>query len=354
MKRLCLTVMILFATTQSYAVQNCTYTQGFWKNHEMLWPIQDPGLCGLTWLEILNTPVAGNSWYNVAHQWIAATLNVENGAIPTPEVAQALEDAQNFLFPDNQNVCQITPEERADALAAKDILDEFNNGNSPGGPPHCDDLPDPGPTPTPTPGPTATPSPTTTPVPTPTPTPGPTATPVPTVTPAPSATPTPTATPAPTATPDPDTPIQMFASCSPLKIKLLPVEKHILGRLDQLKVSGRLAHSNVSDIVSFQLRNAKGVIAEATAACDFTKPTSCRLIDKDAKKNGGVNRFKLKIKPNFSQFQLTYYGNLQEATLPGMCLWVRFGGQPMIEMCGYWNQLKNGWKLPLEQARKWN
>jgi hypothetical protein len=120
----------------------CTLTQGYWKNHhaqaenpaqQQPWPLDEGNLlCDQTWLDILHTPPKGDAWYVVAHQWIAASLNVAAGAAPTPEVTAALSQADAML-----SDCAIDPDEHDDALAAADLLDAFNNGAV--GPGHCDD-----------------------------------------------------------------------------------------------------------------------------------------------------------------------------------------------------------------------
>ena len=61
-------------------VAGCTLTPGFWKNHSQL-ITEDTLLCEETWIDILNTPPRrGNAFYILAHQWIAAELNVADGA----------------------------------------------------------------------------------------------------------------------------------------------------------------------------------------------------------------------------------------------------------------------------------
>ena len=122
--------------------EGCTYTQGYWRNHhrysprpnqEIAWPIdEDTELCGQTWLENLRTPAAGNVFYVVSHQWIAASLNAANGASTPPEVVEALDTIEAMLAD-----CEIDDSEREEALAHKDVLDFFNNGEI--GPGHCDD-----------------------------------------------------------------------------------------------------------------------------------------------------------------------------------------------------------------------
>jgi hypothetical protein len=123
----------------------CTLTQGYWKNHNEFgskkqavdWPAPHDErdlLCGAEWLAILKTPPAGgNAWLIVAHQYIAAMLNVAAGASTTAQVDQALADAQQFL----DATCSSAPaSEFPDAINAAAILDAYNNGDI--GPGHCD------------------------------------------------------------------------------------------------------------------------------------------------------------------------------------------------------------------------
>jgi hypothetical protein len=63
----------------------CTLTQGYWKNHADAWPVTSLTLGTLSYtkaqlLSILDTPVVGNSLISLAHQLIAAKLNIANGA----------------------------------------------------------------------------------------------------------------------------------------------------------------------------------------------------------------------------------------------------------------------------------
>src|SRR4030042_6097989 len=87
----------------------CTLTPGYWKTHSMLgpapyddtWAMLEGGLgedtifflSGQTWYEVLWTPPAkGNAYYILAHAFIAAKLNLLNGASSTPEVDAVLID----------------------------------------------------------------------------------------------------------------------------------------------------------------------------------------------------------------------------------------------------------------------
>ncbi len=72
-------------TTSVPCTAGCTYTQGFWKNHPAAWPVNSLTLGSVTYtkndlLDILGTPVQGNGLVSLAHQLIAAKLNIANGA----------------------------------------------------------------------------------------------------------------------------------------------------------------------------------------------------------------------------------------------------------------------------------
>ncbi|MGH7723930.1 MAG: hypothetical protein ACREOU_00735 [Candidatus Eiseniibacteriota bacterium] len=123
--------------------ENCTFTQGFWKNHPEVWPVVGLTIAGHFYtaselLDIFNEPARGNGLLILAHQLIAAKLNIENGADPTAAsasiaAAEALIGALiippvggGFLDPD-------------DVSALTGALDLYNNGLS--GPPHCGTVP---------------------------------------------------------------------------------------------------------------------------------------------------------------------------------------------------------------------
>src|SRR6185436_1078878 len=80
---------------------NCTYTVGYWKNHPEAWaPVTGLTLGSVFYtnaqlLQILNQPVAGNGLISLAHQLIAAKLNIAHGADPTVvAITIAAADAQ--------------------------------------------------------------------------------------------------------------------------------------------------------------------------------------------------------------------------------------------------------------------
>lgn len=110
----------------------CTLTQGYWKNHS--WP---GGIVGMPiWftVEALKTPVKGNAWYQLAHQYIAAYLNSLSSAFVPPEVQNALDDAKSLL---GDEIIEVTEENKAPFIDAAEILVNYNEGLS--GVPHCPD-----------------------------------------------------------------------------------------------------------------------------------------------------------------------------------------------------------------------
>jgi hypothetical protein len=93
----------LTCETASCSVGGCTYTQGYWKTHGPIptgnnvneWPVTSLALGNVTYtdlelLAIFNTPAAGNGLIALAHQLIAAKLNVASGADDTAVVADIL------------------------------------------------------------------------------------------------------------------------------------------------------------------------------------------------------------------------------------------------------------------------
>jgi hypothetical protein len=89
----------------------CTLTQGYWKTHGPVgcvtgnnsneWPVNNLTLGTVAYTDlqlcsILNTPAAGNGLIALAHQLIAAKLNIANGADGT-DVAQAIIDADALI-----------------------------------------------------------------------------------------------------------------------------------------------------------------------------------------------------------------------------------------------------------------
>ena len=79
----------------------CVFSQGFWKNHPEAWPVTELQLGNLTYnqqelLSILRQPVRGNGLVLLAHQLIAAKLNIANGADGSC-IHQTLADAGSLI-----------------------------------------------------------------------------------------------------------------------------------------------------------------------------------------------------------------------------------------------------------------
>jgi hypothetical protein len=148
----------------------CTYTQGYWKTHSMYGPAgpYDPtwaqregenavffdegnpkfpsatATVPFTWYSMFWTPPAGgNAYIILAHQYMAAWLNVNNVdplkaaniALLTPTYGDVLADAE-YLLKTFDPYTPLTMEQRAEFIELAGILDMFNNGEL--GVPHCD------------------------------------------------------------------------------------------------------------------------------------------------------------------------------------------------------------------------
>lgn len=126
------------------SIRNCTYTQGFWKTHPEDWPVLSLAVGGMTYtqaqlLSIFNTPAAGNGLLSLAHQLIAAKLNLANGATPGATVLAQINAADALITGSCGGdkippigTCYIDP---GTTSSHTDDLDTFNNGLA--GIPHC-------------------------------------------------------------------------------------------------------------------------------------------------------------------------------------------------------------------------
>lgn len=125
----------------------CTLTPGYWKTHSSYGPAPYDDtwaklgedtlffMSGQTYYQVLWTPSAGgNAYYILARAYIAATLNILNGASATTEVNEALEGAETFFFAYTPS-SSLPKSVRAQALSYASLLDQYNNGYI--GPGHC-------------------------------------------------------------------------------------------------------------------------------------------------------------------------------------------------------------------------
>jgi hypothetical protein len=125
------------------AGEDCTLTQGYWKNHPNAWPVSSLELGNVTYtkqqaLDILATSVNGNGLVALAHQLIATKLNLASGSTSTV-VTQAVADADALI-----GVLVVPPVgtgslTTTQASALTHSLDDFNKGDT--GPGHCEGVP---------------------------------------------------------------------------------------------------------------------------------------------------------------------------------------------------------------------
>ena len=83
--------------------EDCTLTQGYWKNHQAQWPVSALTLGAEDYdqaelLTLLHTQTQGDASLVLGHQLIAALLNVENGAAPGTSTQAALDDSQDWMM----------------------------------------------------------------------------------------------------------------------------------------------------------------------------------------------------------------------------------------------------------------
>ena len=145
------TANLICKTQDCRGGDGCTYTQGFWKTHGPTgclngnntneWPAaalpMTLGTVQYTDLElcsILNKPAAGNGLISLAHQLIAAKLNLAKGANPT-DAAAAIAAADALIG--GLVVPPVGAGSLANAVtsALTDALTDYNEGAT--GPGHC-------------------------------------------------------------------------------------------------------------------------------------------------------------------------------------------------------------------------
>jgi N-acetylneuraminic acid mutarotase len=118
----------------------CVYGQGYWKNHPDQWPVAQLQLGNVTYdqqqlLDILHQPVRGNGLVLLAHQLIAAKLNIDNGADGSC-IQQIIADADALigdLVVPPVGTGYLAPR---DVSALADTLDQYNEGGLCA--PHCE------------------------------------------------------------------------------------------------------------------------------------------------------------------------------------------------------------------------
>jgi hypothetical protein len=113
----------------------CPLSQGFWKNHPLLWPADNLTLGDEQYtkdqlLALLKTPVKGDASLILAYQLIAAKLNILMGSNYLP-VESTITHADGLLSPLSGKLPYHVPSSSANgALMTSDaaVLDNYNNG----------------------------------------------------------------------------------------------------------------------------------------------------------------------------------------------------------------------------------
>ncbi len=126
-----------------------TLTPGYWKTHSKYGPApyDDAWACigedavfyksGKTWYQVLWTsPSGGNAYYILSYQYIAAKLNICNGASYPPEVAVAIAWAETF-FNTYKPTDKLNRRLRNQAIYYAGVLADYNEGVI--GPGHADE-----------------------------------------------------------------------------------------------------------------------------------------------------------------------------------------------------------------------
>lgn len=128
-------VCMLMVSAIAMSAQTCPpLTQGYWKNHMSAWNNGSGLTLGTNFYtnaqleNILQTPVRGDASVALAHQLIAALLNVANRTDPTP-VQQTLDDA-NSLIGSAIVPAGVAPSSPLGQQMMDDesVLDDYNNG----------------------------------------------------------------------------------------------------------------------------------------------------------------------------------------------------------------------------------
>ncbi len=127
----------------------CTLTPGYWKTHsdygpapyDEAWALLSDGAdtiffsSGQSYYAVLWTPVSGNVYYILAHAWIAAKLNLLNGADGSA-IATTLTNAEAVLASYTPaSLAKVKGAARIQITSLAQLLDDYNNGLT--GPGHC-------------------------------------------------------------------------------------------------------------------------------------------------------------------------------------------------------------------------
>lgn len=116
----------------------CTLGQGWWKNHPEAWTPSDWSICGIPYLTVwdMQSSPEINKWLNLAHQLMAANINVDNSpslsCIP-PEILLSIAQSNQILTTHcNMSITDVATAQYA--VTNKTLLDAFNSGEIGNGP----------------------------------------------------------------------------------------------------------------------------------------------------------------------------------------------------------------------------
>ena len=141
--------------------EGCTLTQGYWKTHndsfhggaptdptwDLLGPLAEETpffLSGQTYFQVFWTAPKGNAYYNLAHQYMAAQLNILDGA-DSSDITTAFSQATALLETYTPaDIAKLKGKAgnalRSQFISLAGILGSYNEGLI--GPGHCDEDPD--------------------------------------------------------------------------------------------------------------------------------------------------------------------------------------------------------------------
>ena len=130
-----------FNTKSNDGLEECVRSQGYWKTHPNAWPVNNLRLGNIIYsknqlLLIWNTPAAGNGLISLAHQLMAAKLNIISGAVAPTAVLNAIAAADVFIGIGNKIIPPIGNGylDPSATSGFADILEAFNteeNGDVP-------------------------------------------------------------------------------------------------------------------------------------------------------------------------------------------------------------------------------
>ncbi len=83
-------------------LDDCVHSQGYWKEHASRWPVSTLRVGNIIYtktqlLAIMNQPAQGNGLVSLAHQLIAAKLNVLSGAVAPAAITTAIATADAMV-----------------------------------------------------------------------------------------------------------------------------------------------------------------------------------------------------------------------------------------------------------------